>query len=410
MRIDRALLLFLLLLVPGLVQATDSLGSPWATRSIALAACTDQLNASNTAHPGQEVTYGCAEFTGDATDISNGYAGHFYTHAAYGPDRVYGYTAEDPPNDCASKPGFHGSVSFETGSEDLIRACHEGCEYYGAGGAEIGNTFTGMLYPYPAGVECTEGGATPPAFVEPGDSKCIPQGALSTCYRPSDGKICAVTPRGAKACWSPGEFDTKVSPDQKEALTRSDSSTPPAAPEPLQNAQTSNVNEHAATSPTTGVTYFQTITYANVTGVPGTATTGTTSSGSGTGTTPAGNGTGSGSGEGTGDGDGAVGEGVGDGLYDGTTDTYASVLSDHLAAVQETPIVSSVQGFFVVTIPSSSCPALVMPEMEFMGHAIGGSSFTWHCSGTFHSILVGVGVFLLIAAAWAAFRWAFGET
>ncbi len=429
------LVVLVLALAPGAARADPS--GPvhvYATNAEAVASC--NFRKGELEHAAEEVgghatwDYACASFIDNFTGVPGcescaGYLGHLWLQGNVTTGELFAWTTdgEDEENDCSADApaSFFGSVERTASSSPYYPgqvACRDGCEYYGGDGHTVGGNFVGTLYKKAgsggaAGVACDEGApvvGNDGNEALDGNQACVPIGTLTQCYDATSGKLCAVTPRGAKACWSPGETGPKVSPDQKEALSKTEGTTPPTPPETLHNAEsheTEQVTQSSASATPSSTTYV--ITYSNATGTPGTATSGSSSSGNGTGSSPAGNGSGTGSG--TGDGAGSAGDGVGDGLYEGVDGkTYGSILSAHLDAVQETPLVSGVSGFFEVTIPTSSCPALELPHWEFLGHSSPEYSFTWHCSGTFHSVLVGVGVFLLIAAAWAAFRWAFGET
>jgi hypothetical protein len=405
----RALLAAVLLLATARASANQNYNYP--TEAAALADCNQVLISIANAGRSTGPTLGaCSRHI----QADHGYAG-FYgiqeTYSSGGANYEQWYLwflVADEPTECEAKEPFDGKVTLPTGTSlaTTNALCFEGCQYYAAGGVESGGVFTGKLYPFPGGQTCTDGDSfsTVPAGEGQGEI-CIPNGVLSQCYNVTTGQTCAVTPRGNKACWSPGETSTKVSPDQAEALTNSTSDSPPA-PSPLQNAQTTTqVNVPASstsTSTTTNTTY---ITYANVTGQPGTATQGPDSDGDATGSDPEGNGSGSGDGDA-----GEAGEGVGDGLYEGTEETYGSIIADYFVQVQDAPIVSAVTGIFDVDDGGASCPPLEAPTWDLLGYHFEGYSLTWHCSGPLSLALDGVAVILFIFAAWAAFKWAFGET
>ena len=207
---------------------------------------------------------------------------------------------------CAAKGNMNGVAKNVASAGNL---CVGGCSYFqsaGIGGTgpdgkyNRNGTFTNL------GSACTPGagttfqavGATPAEKAE----SCVPIGSLSQCFNPSTNKMCAITPRGAKACWSISENNTKISPDQKEALAKAVSPTVPAAPPTLVNAETSTSTTNTQTAPgASPTTIINNIVYSNTTGQAGTGDTGSGSDGSSTGSDPATTGTTSGGGFGTGD-------------------------------------------------------------------------------------------------------------
>jgi hypothetical protein len=91
--------------------------------------------------------------------------------------------------------------------------------------------------------------------------------------------MCAITPRGAEGCWSVGDTGARVSSDQKEALTKTNSPTAAASVPGLVNAEADTANTSTQASPSASPSSTTNIiTYANSTGVAGTA------AGTGTGT------------------------------------------------------------------------------------------------------------------------------
>lgn len=188
---------------------------------------------------------------------------------------------------CAAQPQFSGLAEGSAGGGNV---CKDGCSFYLADG-ESGTNAAGKTAKWgtfaPAGAVCTPAANETVAVRPPTLSEtCIAIGALSQC-RQSDGKMCAVTPRGNKACWTPGETGTKVAQDQKEALSKTVSPTVAAAPTSLVNAQTVSSTSTTQTAPgATPTNVVNNITYANVTGQAGTGTAGSDSPGTATGTTP----------------------------------------------------------------------------------------------------------------------------
>lgn len=311
-------------------------------------------------------------------------------------------TGECSSNACASAPSITGSVDAGSGAPaHVFDVCHNSCKFYAGAGAEAGTKFTGTFYPYPAGVACTVGPEFNPG---PADGEtCIPTGNLSTCYRVSDGSLCAVTPRGAKACWKPGEQGAKVSPDQAEALSKTPQGQTPPSVDPLKPAETQDVGEHSADSAGNPGSSPQVIVYSNQTGQAGTGTTGSTSTGTGTGTAPSGNGSGSGSGSGddpSGAGDAGDGTSSSD-LYTPTEKTYGTVWENFKDQVTEAPIINAAGNFLTVEVPGGSCPAFDVAAVEPYLPAL---HFDAHCSGPFALALAGAGWLILLGAAYGAFK------
>jgi len=310
-----------------------------------------------------------------------------------------------PDTSCANKPDITGHTTVNSLTTGGV-FCIAGCSYRvtdgtsstnGVDTTQVVGTFVSSqpVTGSTAGVPCTGTAATFVPKTDSEDEKCVPIGHLSQCFQYATGKMCAITPRGAEACWSPGESNTQVSADQKEALAKSDAGVTPTAPTGLQNAETSTVS-NTSTTGTTTTTVTNNITYSNATGVPGTATstggtTGGTSTGSTVGHDSAGNCTVDCTNAGT------VGGGVGD-LYTPETTTVADVVSTYKARVMNAPIISAGRNFLTADNIGGSCPTF---SYEFFGHTVTVDIF---CNPSMGQVFALVGILVLFGFAYAAFK------
>lgn len=319
---------------------------------------------------------------------------------------------------CAAKPDMNAVVKNTNQTGNI---CSGGCMYYQASG--IGGMDAGGKYNRRGTFKATSDVCTPSATQEITSNiaggtadGCMPQNNLSTCYDPDTKKICAITPRGNKACWMPGENNTKVAQDQKEALARAVSPTVPTAPTTLVNAETASVTQSTQTSNTsTATTTVYNVTYSNSTGQAGTGTAGSTSGGTATGTSPGtgtSGGTTGGSSEGT---EGGNCDGTGDctnsgtpggvgastDLYDPEDKTFTGTWDAFKADIEGTAIVGAVDGFFTVTT-SGTCPVITLPSSQWWD----GVSSDMLCVGATADIMGFIGYFMLSLAAFTAVKWA----
>lgn len=425
-------------------HAQNATQSGYATRSAAFSACLAEANPSHFGqgtptnfkdatchddHPlfpgayGTKTVVGCTNRTYDTCNYTKAFK--FTGGDCPNVGDVWNTTTHTCQNAqadaaCAAKGDMNGIAKDVASSGNL---CVGSCSYFqsaGIGGTgpdgkyNRNGTFTNL------GAACTSApgttyeavGASPAEKAE----SCIPIGSLSQCFNPSTNKMCAVTPRGNKACWSITENNTKVSQDQKEALAKAVAPTVPAAPATLVNAETATST--TTTQPTPGATVTNitnNIVYSNTTGQAGTGTTGSTSSGTATGSTP-GTGTAGGTSGGSTDGEGAGScDGTGDctnsgdaggvggsgDLYDAETETFNDTWTAFKADIEGTAIVGAVDSFFSVTT-SGTCPVITLPSSQWWD----GVSSDMLCVGATADIMGFIGYFMLSLAAFTAVKWA----
>lgn len=111
---------------------------------------------------------------------------------------------------------------------------------------------------------------------------------------------------------------------------------------------------------------------------------------------PAGTGSGSGSGE------GGSGTGTGD-LYGKGDRTVAEVLAEFKAAVSAAPVVSAASNYLSATIPAGSCSGLAV-TVNVMGNAWTFDPGDVLCGSFAASVYAVLGIGVMLAAGWVAFR------
>lgn len=151
----------------------------------------------------------------------------------------------------------------------------------------------------------------------------------------------------------------------------------------------------------------QTTTTTTITTSNGTSTTSTTTQCSREGACGAsGGGGGAGNGSGDGDGDDSPDNPVaptGD-LYTKKDKTFAGVFQNFTTTLQAAPFISGAQNFLSVSVGGGACPSwsATIPYLETVVDA-----GQYVCSGAMSDALQVIGIGLMIAAAFAAFKWGF---
>jgi len=97
-----------------------------------------------------------------------------------------------------------------------------------------------------------------------------------------------------------------------------------------------------------------------------------------------------------------VAAGTGD-LYGAGERTVADVLSEFKAAVSAAPIVSAATGYLSTTIPAGTCSGLAV-SVDVMGHTWSFDPGSVLCGTFAASVYAVLGIGVMLAAGWVAFR------
>ncbi len=91
-------------------------------------------------------------------------------------------------------------------------------------------------------------------------------------------------------------------------------------------------------------------------------------------------------------------------LYTPSTDTAQSALSDFSNSIKNTALVSSVTGFFDVSLAGGSCPTWTIPVVNIMGLSIGGIEIDQFCTPTAYNVYSIASIVILVVCGFFAFR------